>query len=136
MFEPICDEFEKRGINLVYMTASEDDAALEKNYQYISRQFIGNGNKAFVTMNMLKANIVLSTTPGLDVYQWKRSRDAKWYVHIIHAANDATRYRMFGLDYYDAILLTGPFQAEALRKLEQMRNLPERELPVHQQDSI
>jgi len=73
---------------------------------------------------------VLSSTPGLDVYQWKRSRDVKKYVHIPHGIYDLTLYRMFGLDYYDAILLTGPFQAEALRKLEQMRNLPERELPV------
>ena len=128
MFEPICDEFEKRGINLVYMTASEDDAALEKNYQYISRQFIGNGNKAFVTMNMLKANIVLSTTPGLDVYQWKRSKNVKYYVHITHAVSDTTFYRMFGIDYYDAILISGSYQEEQIRKLENLRNLPAKEI--------
>ena len=77
---------------------------------------------------MLKADIVLATTPGLDVYQWKRSRDVKWYVHVFHAANDATVYRMFGLDYYDAVLLAGEFQGRQIRKLEELRNLPAKEL--------
>ena len=28
-------------------------------------------------------------------------------MHIPHAANDITLYRMFGIDYYDAIMLSG-----------------------------
>ncbi|MBR0101310.1 MAG: CDP-glycerol--glycerophosphate glycerophosphotransferase, partial [Treponema sp.] len=28
VFKPICDEFERRGVNLVYWTASSDDPAL------------------------------------------------------------------------------------------------------------
>ena len=37
-------------------------------------------------------------------------------------------YRMFGLDYYDSVLLTGDFQGEYIRRLEEMRNLPAKEL--------
>lgn len=29
VFEPLCREFDKRGVNIVYMTASPDDPALE-----------------------------------------------------------------------------------------------------------
>ena len=130
VFEPICDEFERRGQALVYMTASPDDPALQKPYSHVSCQFIGEGNKAYAKLNMLRADILLSSTPGLDVYQWKRSRDVSFYAHIPHAVSDVTVYRMFGLDYYDAVLLSGEYQAEQVRELERLRGLPAKELPI------
>lgn len=126
-FEPICDAFEKRGLPLVYMTASPDDPALEKKYEHVQCRFIGEGNHAYARMNRLKADVVLSTTPGLDVYQWKRSKGVKWYVHVLHATTDPQTYRMFGLDYYDAILLSGDYQGEQIREIEKLRNLPPKE---------
>ena len=120
-FGPICDEFEKRKQPLVYMTASPDDPALEKTYEYVKCEFIGEGNRAFARLNVLNAGVVLSSTPGLDVYQWKRSRDVNHYAHILHAANDATAYRMFGTDYFDSVLLSGDFQVQQIRELERLR---------------
>ena len=128
LFEPICDEFEKRGQKLVYMTASADDPALQKEYQNVKCEFIGEGNKAFARLGFLKADVLLSTTPGLDVYQWKRSKDVRWYVHALHAPSDVTAYRMFGIDYYDAVLLSGEYQKDQIRQLEKLRALPEKEL--------
>lgn len=130
IFEPICDEFEKRGQSIVYMTASPDDPALKKEYKFVKCEFIGEGNKAFAKLNLLRADILLSTTPGLDVYQWKRSKDVKYYVHIPHAASDIVIYRMFGLDYYDSVLLSGEYQIEQIRKLEEIRKLPKKELEI------
>lgn len=129
-FKSICDEFESRNINLTYYTMSEDDPALSEDYKYIKAEFIGNGNGAFAKMNFLKANVVLSTTPGLDVYQWKRSKDVKYYIHIPHMIDDISGYRMFGIDYYDAILFSGTHQESILRKLEQIRNLPPKDTKV------
>ncbi|MBR6220004.1 MAG: CDP-glycerol glycerophosphotransferase family protein [Clostridia bacterium] len=129
-FQPICDELERRGQTAVYMTASPDDPALKQSYAHVRTEFIGQGNRAFARMNTLKADVVLATTPGLEVYQWKRSRDARYYMHILHMPNDATLYRMFGLDYFDAVLLTGEYQVRQLRKLEALRKLPEKELPL------
>ena len=130
VFEPICEEFERRGIDLVYMTASADDPSFQKEFEHVRCEFIGEGNKAFAKLNLLSAGILLSTTPGLDVYQWKRSRDVKWYVHIPHASSDLTLYRMFGLDYYDAVLCSGNYQVEQIRKLEALRQLPPKELII------
>lgn len=127
IFKPICDEMEKRGEKLVYLTAEEDDPLLKENYENVRTEFLGEGNRAYARMNMLKADVVLSTTPGLDVYQWKRSRDVKWYAHVLHAAGDVTMYRMFGIDYYDAMLLSGDFQIKQVRDLEALRGLPEKE---------
>ena len=128
IFEPICREFDKRGIDIVYMTASPDDPGLSSGLSHVKGEFIGEGNRAFARLNFLNADILLSTTPGLDVYQWKRSRDVKYYVHIQHAASDITMYRFFGIDYYDAIMISGQFQGDDVRTLEKMRNLPEKEL--------
>lgn len=128
VFEPICREMDKRGKEVVYMTASEDDPALKCSYPHVKAEFIGKDNKAFARLNFLNASIVLSTTPGLDVYQWKRSREVDCYIHIPHAASEITLYRMFGIDYYDAIMLSGEYQARDVRNLENLRQLPEKEL--------
>ena len=78
VFKPVCDEFERRGIDLVYLTQSEDDPVLSQKYNHIKAEFIGEGNKGFARLNFLNAGILLSTTPGLDVYQWKKSKSVKW----------------------------------------------------------
>ncbi len=128
IFAPICRELDKRGMDVVYMTASPDDPALDNPYPHVRAEFIGAGNKAFSRLNFLKATIVFSTTPGLDVYQWKRSKDVDYYIHIFHTAGEVTRYRMFGIDYYDALMIAGAHQERDIRQLEQLRALPAKEL--------
>ena len=129
IFKPICDEMEKRGQNILYLTAEKNDPLLEEEYEYVRTEFAGEGNRAFARMNMLKADIVLSSTPGLDVYQWKRSRDVKNYIHVLHAPN-VIYYRMFGVDYYDTLMLAGKYQIQQIRELENLRNLPEKEIVI------
>ncbi len=129
-FHPICDEFERRGIKAYYWTASPDDPALEENYNFVECEFIGEGNRAFARLNMMRADICLSTTPGLDVYQWKRSPNVKYYVHILHSATTAIGYRMFGLDFFDAVLLSGDFQIDEIRRIEKLREIPQKELKI------
>ena len=128
VFEPICRELDSREVDVVYMTASEDDPGLNNPYPHVKAEFIGKDYKAFAKLNFLNATMVISTTPGLDVYQWKRSKQVDYYVHIPHAANELTLYRMFGIDYYDAILLSGQHQEDSIRELEQLRQLPAKEL--------
>ena len=127
VFEPICRALDERGQDVVYITGSPDDPALTCPYEHVKAQCY-EGNKLFTKLNFLNAKIVLSTTPGLDVYQWKRSKMVKHYVHIPHAASEIVLYRMFGIDYYDAILLSGEYQVQDVRKLEKLRELPEKEL--------
>lgn len=130
LFKPICDEFERRGVEALYWTASPDDPALDESYEHVKCEFIGEENKAFARLNMMSASICLSTTPGLDVYQWKRSKDVDYYVHVLHAVGSAAGYRMFGIDFYDALLLSGEFQVHEVRELERLRKLPAKELEI------
>ena len=127
-FKPVLDAFEKRGVMIDYLTSAKDDPVFESGYKFVRSEFIGEGNTAFARLNMLRADIVLMTTPALDVYQLKRSRQVKHYAHIRHGTGDATMYRMFGLDYFDSVLLTGDYQKEDIRTLEKMRGIKEKEL--------
>jgi len=128
LFEPVLNEFEKRGIPVLYLTSSEDDAVFSKNYEFVKPEFAGKGNKVFARLNFLSADIVLSTTPSLDVYHWKRSKSVKHYSHIMHMAGGISTYRLFGIDYYDSILLTGVSEIPEVRELENLRKLPAKEL--------
>ena len=57
VFKPICDEFERRQVPLVYWTASEEDPGLTADYKYVERKFIGKGNHAFAKLNIMIAKI-------------------------------------------------------------------------------
>ena len=102
VFKPVADAFERRKIPLTYYTSVKDDPAFEENYEFVKPEFIGEGNAAFARLNMVSAGVVLMTTPGLHVYQMKRSRNVKHYAHVLHMASDATMYRLFGLDFFDS----------------------------------
>jgi hypothetical protein len=128
LFEPVLNEFENRKIPVSYLTSSEDDPVFGKNYEFVKPDFIGKGNRAFSRLNFLSADIVLSTTPSLDVFQWKRSKTVRHYCHIMHSAGGVTLYRLFGIDYYDSVLLTGAAEIEEVRELEKLRNLRPKEI--------
>jgi hypothetical protein len=128
VFKTVVEEFELNKTELRYLTSAEDDPVFEKTWEYIKPEYIGEGNNAFAHLNFISAEIVLMTTPGLDVYQLKRSKAVKHYSHVLHAPVDATTYRLFGLDYFDSVLLTGDYQAADIRRLEKFRGLPEKQL--------
>ena len=128
VFKPILDEFESQKVTLLYLTSAQDDPVFNGTWNFVKAEFIGEGNRAFARLNMLRAGICLMTTPGLDVYQLKRSKMVKHYAHLLHAPVDATLYRLFSFDYFDSVLLTGDYQAEDIRFLERQRNIQEKKL--------
>ena len=66
IFKPLCDEMEKRGENLLYLTASPDDPLLKVPYEHVKAEFIGEGNRAFARMNFLRAAVVLLAVNFLE----------------------------------------------------------------------
>ena len=130
LFRPIVEEFERRKVNLSYLTSIKDDPIFEEKFEYVKSEYIGEGNAAYAKLNMLSAGIVLMTTPGLNVYQLKRSRRVKYYANIIHGASDPTMMRLFALDFFDAVLLTGEYQIKDIRYLEDQRGITKKELIV------
>ena len=129
-FKPVVDEFDKRGINCYYYTSDEEDPGLKYKSDSVETSFIGKGNKAYAKLNILEADICLMTTPGLDVYQLERSKGVRHYSHILHASDEVTFYKLFSLDYFDSVLLTGEYQKKSIRELEQKRGTNRKELFV------
>ena len=128
VFEDITDEFEKRKIPVSFLTSSEDDYVFSKNYEYVKPEFIGAGNKAFFKLAFLKADVCLMTTPGLDVFQLKRSKFVKHYSFLPHGIGDMCGYRLFSLDYFDSLLITSEINEKYIREIEQKRNLKPKEV--------
>ena len=129
-FEPVLDELEVRQAEVLYLTTSQDDPVFSSKYSCVNAKYIGKGNKAYAYLNFLSAAFVLTTTPHLEVYQWKRSKNVKHYCHMIHGAGGALLYRLFSLDYFDSVLVPGEIEIPEIRMLEQARKLPEKQLIV------
>ena len=129
VFRPVVDEFEKRGIDVVYWTTSPNDPVLDLKYEHVKFVFAGEGNKAYAKLNMVNACIILATTPGLEVYQWKKSKFVDYYVHMFHSVG-CGGYRLCGMDYYDAIVTAGQYQIDVIRELESKRHLPAKDVRI------
>lgn len=130
LFLPILEELDKRKIKTTFYTSSIDDDCFSKKYENISCKYIGENNKAYAKLAFIRSSIVLMTTPGLNVYQLKRSKHVQCYVHVYHALADCCSYRLFGTDYYDTLLIANTENKKYVRELEKKRNLPEKELVV------
>ncbi len=130
VFKPVLEEFEKRGIEVMYYTSASDDKILNENFQHIKKEYLGKGNNAYFKLAFLKADVCLMTTPQLNVLQLKRSPHTKHYTHIMHSIGFSMLYRLFSLDYYDSVLCDADYQVDMIRKIERKRNLPPKELPV------
>lgn len=130
VFKPIIEELIRLEIPVIYYSSSEDDPIFEIKNDLLHTEFIGVGNIAYAKLNFIEADICLMTTPNLDVFQLKRSKGVKKYVHIFHAPNEASMYCLYSLDFFDAVLLNGENQIPDIRELEETRKTKVKELEI------
>ena len=130
VFKPLIEELIKLEIPVIYYSSSEDDPIFEIKNDLLHTEFIGVGNIAYAKLNFIEADICLMTTPNLDVFQLKRSKGVKKYVHIFHAPNEASMYCLYSLDFFDAVLLNGENQIPDIRELEETRKTKVKELEI------
>ena len=122
VFKPIIEELINLEIPTIYYSSSEDDKIFEIKSDFLKSEFIGTGNKAYAKLNFIEADICLMTTPNLDVFQLKRSKGVKKYVHITHSSAETSTYCLYSLDFFDAVFLNGEHQIRDIRELEKKRN--------------
>ncbi len=127
-FKPIIEELSRRNVKCAYLSSDEQDLGLKFSSELVESVYIGTGNSAFITLNMLEADIFVSTTPGLDVLQIKKSRGVKHYTYIFHACTDVALYKLFSFDCYDSIMVSGEHQSINLRKLESLRDTKKKDI--------
>ncbi|WP_288622147.1 CDP-glycerol glycerophosphotransferase family protein [uncultured Brachyspira sp.] len=122
VFKPIIEELINLEIPTIYYSSSEDDKIFEIKSDFLKSEFIGTGNKAYAKLNFIEADICLMTTPNLDVFQLKRSKGVKKYVHITHSSAETSTYCLYSLDFFDAVFLNGEHQIRDIRELENKRD--------------
>ena len=130
VFKPIIEELINLEIPTIYYSSSYDDKIFEIKSDFLKSEFIGTGNKAYAKLNFIEADICLMTTPNLDVFQLKRSKGVKKYVHIMHATSEAALYCVYSLDFFDAVLLSGENQINDIRELENLRGTKVKKLDI------
>lgn len=130
VFSPLLKECSARGIEATYMTSDKNDPGLLQELPHIKSIFIGSNKESFYILNRLKADMVVMTTPGIDVLEIKRSKNVKHYSHIVHAPGCIAGYKAFSLDYYDSVLLAGDGDIPVIRELERKRNQEPKRIEV------
>ncbi|HET7838616.1 MAG TPA: hypothetical protein VFL04_02565, partial [Rectinemataceae bacterium] len=128
VFQPVIAELDRRGIDCAYVTPDAGDPALTSRHGRLTAFRPGNEVVTIAHMNALKAPLVVSTTPHLDVYMLRRSKGVKHYAHLFHAPTDIPFYEKYAFDWYDSMLTVGPFQEPKLRALEAARSRPSKRL--------
>lgn len=129
-FKPVVEKLIEKEMLFSYYTMDIEDPCLTIDSSFMNNIYIGDGHVAFSKMGNLRAGVVLSTTPNIGTkgYPIPRSGKIRKLVHVFHAFDDLSTLHRGSLDYYDAALLMGEFQIPLIRKLEALRNLPEKEL--------
>ena len=130
IFQPIVEKLIEKKEFFSYYTMDRKDPCLIIDNPYMENRYIGNSNNAFVKIGNLKANLVLVTTPniGTDGYPIPRSAAIRKLIYIPHSFDDIAFLHRGALDHYDAFMLTGDFQIQSIRKIENKRGLPKKTL--------
>ena len=129
-FKPVVEKLIEKNRQFTYYTMDIEDPCLKIANRLMDNRYIGDDNFAYSKIGNLNANIVLSTTPNIGTkgYPIPRSKRIKKLVYVFHGFDDLAFLHRGSLDHYDAVLLMGAFEIPIIRKLEQMRNLPSKEL--------
>ncbi len=128
VFQPVIAALEREGVACAYVTPDAADPALAWKGRGFTAVHPGRELMTIAHMNAARTALVVSSTPNLDVYMLKRSRQVRHYTHLFHAPTDVAFYEKFAFDWYDSLLTVGPFQERSVRELERRRGLPAKRL--------
>lgn len=130
-FKPLLEEFGRRGVEVEYLTSTENDPCFSADLApCITCRYIGTGNAAYTALNLLEADALVLTTPGVGVLQIRRSKGVDNYIHVLHSVGDVFYYKLYAFDYYDAVICNGDYQVKSIRALEALRGTKPKELPI------
>ena len=122
VFQPVLKALDKYDIKYGFVTSDKNDPVFSSGLKNVVAVCPGKELMTLSYMNRIKAKVVVSTTPQLDVYMLKRSKHVEKYVHLFHAPADIGMYEMYAFDNYDTLLCTGAYQKEAIRSIEKNRH--------------
>ena len=128
IFLPIARALVARGIEPTIFTMYQRDDSFEALPAGVAQRAIPAGMVGYAYLNNLDADLLVTTTPQLDVMTFRRSRRVKHYAHVPHALGESRYVRPYAYDYFDSVLCCGPILKGNIRRMESIRNTPPKEL--------
>ncbi len=118
---------------VVYLTSDASDPQLTTPPAGVQSFFIGSGLVRTLIFLKLRADVMVMTTPDLEVYQLKRSRvHDVHYAYIFHSpVSTHMVYRPQAFDHFDTVLCAGPHHIPEIRARETRLGLNPKVLLEH-----
>lgn len=127
-FLPVIKALVERGIEPTFFTMYQRDASFEPLPDKVTHRSIAPGMVGYAYLNHIEANLLVTTTPQLDVMTFRRSARVRHYAHLPHALGESRYVRPYAYDYFDSVLCCGPILKENIRRIEAIRGLPAKQL--------
>ena len=118
--------------SVTYLSSDPDDPGLAIVDPRLRTFMIGSGTARTILFARIDCKHFVMTLPDLDQLWLKRSAHPVHYVYLFHSMNSThAAYRKDAFDAYDTVLCVGPYQVDEIRRAEELRGLPAKELVEH-----
>ena len=127
-FEGLIEALEQEtNQSICYVTSDPDDPVLSLDNQRIRTFYLDRLLPSF--MDYVDCKVFVITVTELNLHQLRRSKQPVHYAYVFHALNSThMAYRPQAFDHYDSILCCGPYHANEIRRDEELRDLPKKQL--------
>lgn len=127
-FLPVIHCLAERGVDVTYFTMYERDDSFDPLPAGVKHRSIPPGMVGYAYLNHLAAEILVTTTPQLDVMTFRRSRRVRHYCHLPHALGESRYVRPYAYDFFDSVMCCGRILERNIRRMEEIRQLPQKRL--------
>lgn len=127
-FLPVLQILAQDQRDITFFTMYPRDDTFEALPKGVDHCEIAPGMVGYAHLNHLEAKVLVTTTPQLDVMTFRRSRRVKHYSMMQHALGESRYVRPYAYDFFDSVLCCGEIVKNNIRKMEEIRNLPKKQL--------
>lgn len=127
-FLPVIKALALRGMDLTLFTMYERDCTFEALPEGVTHRAIAPGMVGYAYLNNLQAELLVTTTPQIDVMTFRRSPRVKHYSMIAHALGESRYVRPYAYDHFDSVLCCGKILKNNIRRMEAIREAPAKQL--------
>lgn len=125
----LLSEILKNKVEIIFLSSSNDDPGLKIKDKKCKSFYIKRGYVLNWLFNNHSAKLMILSTPDLNNFQLKRSRNKCHYIYTHHSlVSHHMAYRKGAFDNYDTILCAGPHHYKEIKAIENQYNLPKKNL--------
>jgi hypothetical protein len=123
--------------NITYITSDSEDPGHDLNHRRFRAILIETDRARDWFFANIDATVMVTTTPDLGIYQFRRSH---WNVHYVYLPHSLISlhmaYRAGAFDAFDTLFCAGPHHLKEARALERLRGSKPKTLVQHGYDRV